>query len=129
MFDLDHFIADCRAAVSLDPTLKSARETVARAVSEPEAVIAGLGAPARAEVQKLYNSPELTILNVIWGAGMTIMPHNHLMWAVIGVYGGREDNIFWRRMPKRPAATSRRPALSRSGQATSSRSGTTSFIR
>jgi predicted metal-dependent enzyme (double-stranded beta helix superfamily) len=21
------------------------------------------------------------------------------MWAVIGIYGGREDNIFWRRLP------------------------------
>jgi predicted metal-dependent enzyme (double-stranded beta helix superfamily) len=100
VFDLDRFIADCRAAVSLDPTHKSVREIVARAVSEPDAVIAGLGAPARAEVQKLYNSPELTILNVIWGAGMTIMPHNHQMWGVIGIYTGREDNIFWRRLPE-----------------------------
>ena len=99
MFDLDRFIADCRAAVSLDPTHKSVREVVARAVSDPASVIAGLGAPARAEIQKLYNSPELTILNVIWGPGMTIMPHNHLMWAVIGIYTGREDNIFWRRLP------------------------------
>src|SRR4029077_1588436 len=23
---------------------------------------------------------------------------NHLMWAVIGIYTGREDNIFWRRI-------------------------------
>jgi predicted metal-dependent enzyme (double-stranded beta helix superfamily) len=99
VFDLDRFIADCRAAVSLDPTHKSVREVVARAVSDPASVIAGLGAPDRAEVQKLYNSPELTILNVIWGPGMTIMPHNHLMWAVIGIYTGREDNIFWRRLP------------------------------
>src|SRR5215468_8796655 len=30
---------------------------------------------------------------------MTIMPHNHQMWAVIGIYTGREDNIFWRRAP------------------------------
>jgi predicted metal-dependent enzyme (double-stranded beta helix superfamily) len=30
---------------------------------------------------------------------MTIMPHNHQMWAVIGIYSGREDNIFWRRVP------------------------------
>jgi predicted metal-dependent enzyme (double-stranded beta helix superfamily) len=30
---------------------------------------------------------------------MTIMPHNHLMWAVIGIYTGREDNIWWRRLP------------------------------
>jgi len=30
---------------------------------------------------------------------MTIPPHNHHMWAVIGIYTGREDNIFWRRLP------------------------------
>lgn len=99
MFDLDRFIADCRTAVSLDATHKSVREIVARAVSEPAAIIAEVGAPARAEVQNLHNSAKLTILNVIWGAGMTIMPHNHLMWAVIGIYTGREDNIFWRRVP------------------------------
>jgi predicted metal-dependent enzyme (double-stranded beta helix superfamily) len=28
------------------------------------------------------------------------MPHNHRMWAVIGVYTGGEDNIFWRRLPE-----------------------------
>ena len=28
---------------------------------------------------------------------MTIMPHNHEMTAIIGVYIGGEDNIFWRR--------------------------------
>ena len=40
----------------------------------------------------------MTILNVIWAPHMTLMPHNHNMWAVIGVYTGREDNIFWRRL-------------------------------
>jgi len=99
VFDLDRFIAECQVAVSLDTTHKAACDVVARAVSEPAAVITGLGAPARAGVQKLYNSAELTILNVVWGPGMTIMPHNHLMWAVIGIYTGREDNIFWRRLP------------------------------
>jgi predicted metal-dependent enzyme (double-stranded beta helix superfamily) len=29
---------------------------------------------------------------------MMVVPHNHHMWAIIGVYGGREDNIFWRRI-------------------------------
>jgi predicted metal-dependent enzyme (double-stranded beta helix superfamily) len=28
---------------------------------------------------------------------MTLYPHNHQMWAVIGIYGGREDNAFFRR--------------------------------
>jgi predicted metal-dependent enzyme (double-stranded beta helix superfamily) len=99
VFDCDRFIAECRDALGSDATHKSIREIVARAVSEPAAVIAGLGAPARAGIQKLHNSAELTILNVGWAPGMTIMPHNHLMWAVIGIYTGREDNIFWRRLP------------------------------
>lgn len=34
---------------------------------------------------------------------MTLLPHNHQMWAVIGIYTGREDNIFWRRLPRDPA--------------------------
>ena len=78
---------------------KLVREVVARAVSDPGAVLKGLGEPKRGEVKRLYHSPELTILNVIWAPKMTIMPHGHRMWAVIGVYTGREDNIFWRRVP------------------------------
>ena len=96
-FDLDRFISDCSAAVSESAPTKAVREIVARAVSEPTALQQTLGTPARAEIQRLHVSEELTVLNVIWAPGMTLMPHNHNMWAVIGVYGGREDNIFWRR--------------------------------
>ena len=99
MFDIDDFIADCRAALSEDGDHKAVREVLARAVSAPAAVLEGLGEPKCAEIQKLYNSDDLTIINVIWAPHMTIMPHNHQMWAVIGVYTGREDNIFWRRLP------------------------------
>jgi len=99
MFDLDRFIADCHAALRADPSHKAVREVVARVVAEPAAVLAGLGEPRRAGVEKLHHAPDLTILNVVWGPRMTIRPHNHLMWAVIGVYTGREDNIFWRRLP------------------------------
>jgi predicted metal-dependent enzyme (double-stranded beta helix superfamily) len=98
MFDLDRFIADCREAVAADPSHKLVREVVARAVSDPASVIRGLGAPQRSGLQPIHRSNELTILNVIWAPMMTIMPHNHRMWAVIGVYTGREDNIFWRRL-------------------------------
>ena len=98
MCDLDQFIADCRAAAAEDDSHKAVREVVARAVSDPAAVIAGLGEPKRAEVQKLYHTDELTIIAPIWGPHMTLMPHNHQMWAVIGIFTGREDNIFWRRV-------------------------------
>jgi predicted metal-dependent enzyme (double-stranded beta helix superfamily) len=100
MFDLDRFVEDCRAALAQDSSHKAVRDVVARAVSDPSAVLDGLGEPKRAELKKLYHGHDLTILNVVWGPYMTIMPHNHNMWAVIGVYSGREDNIFWRRLPE-----------------------------
>jgi predicted metal-dependent enzyme (double-stranded beta helix superfamily) len=101
MSGLERFIADCRGAHAGDPSHKAVREVLARAVAEPASVLKWLGAPQRAEVQKLYHSSALTILNVVWAPYMTIYPHNHRMWAVIGVYTGREDNIFWRRAGNR----------------------------
>ena len=98
MFDLESFIADCEAANAADRTHKAVHEVVARVVSAPADVLAGLGEPARSEVQTLHHTPDLTILNVVWGPRMTLRPHNHEMWAVIGIYTGREDNIFWRRI-------------------------------
>ncbi len=98
MFDLDRFTEECSAAVLEDPSHRAAREVLARANSDPGAILAALGEPTRAGVTPLYRSDTLTILNVVWGKRMTIMPHNHRMWAVIGVYTGREDNIFWRRV-------------------------------
>ena len=103
MFELDSFISECRAALQQDPTLNFVREVTARAVSDPAAVLKGLGEPTRAGIQTLFRSDSLTILNVVWGPHMTLFPHNHQMWAVIGIYTGREDNIFWRRVPGSPA--------------------------
>ena len=98
MFDSDQFVADCRAARAEDDGHKAVREVVARAVSDPAAVLAGLGAPEKAGLFTLHHSDELTVLNIVWAPHMTLVPHNHRMWAVIGIYSGREDNIFWRRV-------------------------------
>ena len=99
-FDLDQFISDCKRAVGDKSPQAAVNELLARAVSDPSDVLRTLGEPKRAEMQKLYQSGNLTILNVIWAPWMTILPHNHEMWAVIGIYSGREDNIFWRRLPE-----------------------------
>ena len=70
---------------------------LARALSEPGQVVRALGEPRKSQVEKLYADGSLVILNVVWAPWMTVMPHNHEMWAVIGIYTGREDNVFWRR--------------------------------
>ena len=102
MFDLEQFTADCRAALAADKSHKHVRDVVARAVADPASVLRTLGEPKCAGLHKLYQSHDLTVLNVVWAPMMTIMPHNHSMWAVIGIYTGREDNIFWRRLPGQP---------------------------
>jgi predicted metal-dependent enzyme (double-stranded beta helix superfamily) len=102
MFDLDQFVADCRAALSADKSHKLVRDVVARAVSEPASVLQRLGEPKAAGLHRLYRSNDLTILNIVWAPYMTLVPHNHSMWAVIGIYTGREDNIFWRRVRGAP---------------------------
>ncbi|HXP73131.1 MAG TPA: hypothetical protein VN823_03230 [Stellaceae bacterium] len=105
MLDLERFIADCRAALTEDASHRAVCEVVARAVSDPAAVIRALGEPKRAGMTPLYRSSDLTIVDFHWGPSMTLMPHDHRMWGVIGVYTGREDNIFWRRIDSEAGAT------------------------
>ena len=100
MFDKERFIEDCRAAARGTDAQAAIREIVARAVSEPNAVIRGLGEPTRSGVETLYRGEDLTILNLSWGPRMFIRPHDHRVWAVIGIYGGCEENTFFRRAEK-----------------------------
>ena len=99
MFNVDQFVADCRAALA-EQGSEAIREVLGRAVAEPEEIIRVLGEPTRAAVGMVFHAPDITILNVVWGPHQWTLPHNHNNRAVIGMYGGREDNIFWRRMPQ-----------------------------
>ena len=95
MFDKDQFIQDCMNAVAEGQG--AIREVVAQAVSDSVGVMSELGEPEHAGITPIYRSPDLTIINFVWAPCMSLMPHNHQMFAVIGVYSGREDNVFWRR--------------------------------
>jgi predicted metal-dependent enzyme (double-stranded beta helix superfamily) len=100
MFNLDNLITDCQTAMKGGRDAQAdVREILTRAVSDPAAVLREIGEPTKGGVTKLHDSEDLTIINVVWAPQMTIMPHNHEMWANIGIYMGREDNIFWRRIP------------------------------
>jgi predicted metal-dependent enzyme (double-stranded beta helix superfamily) len=96
MFDIDRFIGDCRAAVSEAEPRRAVREIIERTVSEPAAVGDAL-APTEGGFTLLHHAPDLTVLHVVWAPGMRIFPHNHNMWASIGIYAGQEDNEFFRR--------------------------------
>jgi predicted metal-dependent enzyme (double-stranded beta helix superfamily) len=99
MFDPDEFITQCRAALTEHTPPLAVKELTARVMAEPAAVATALGPATKAEIGTLYRGPDLTIIKVIWAPGMAIYPHDHRMWAVIGLYGGAEANTFYRRTP------------------------------
>jgi predicted metal-dependent enzyme (double-stranded beta helix superfamily) len=98
MFDIDNFLSDCTAALGESESRRAIREVLARAMAGHSAVADALDHSV-AGLNILYRSPELTVLNVVWAPRMSLQPHDHRMWAAIGIYAGREDNSFYRRQP------------------------------
>jgi predicted metal-dependent enzyme (double-stranded beta helix superfamily) len=113
MFTLAGFIDDCRAALRDTTPELAVKDLLERTMAHPADVEAVLGTPRQGEIVSLHRSPELTVLNVIWTPGMAIYPHEHQMWAAIGLYGGREDNTFFRRGPAGLTVAGRRTVETR----------------
>jgi predicted metal-dependent enzyme (double-stranded beta helix superfamily) len=96
MFDLDEFLTRCRAALGETEPRRAIREELDRALAAPGEV-ADSFAPEEAGFTLLHHADDLTVLHVVWAPGMAIYPHDHRMWAAIGIYTGAEDNTFYRR--------------------------------
>src|SRR5262245_1252537 len=105
MFDIDELVGECRAARDEAEPRGAMHEVLARALERRVEIAEALD-PTEGGVTVLYNAPDLTVVNVVWAPGMAVVPHDHRMWAAIGIYGGREDNSFFRRTgPGRHAIT------------------------
>jgi predicted metal-dependent enzyme (double-stranded beta helix superfamily) len=96
VFDIDALIADCRGAVDGPEPHAAVKEVLQRALRDPRQVAAALGC-RRSGITVLHADDVLTVLDVVWAPRMRFRPHNHLMWAAIGLYAGQEDNTFYRR--------------------------------
>ncbi len=96
MFQKDRFVEDCKLAVGEGQ--RAVRELVLKAVADPSGIISELKESTKAGVYTLYHADDLTVINFVWAPYMTLLPHTHNMFAVIGIYSGREDNMFWRRI-------------------------------
>jgi predicted metal-dependent enzyme (double-stranded beta helix superfamily) len=100
MFEVQEFIALCQAALKEHSPELAVKELMERVMSRPSEVEVALGTPTKGGITTLLRSDEFTVLNIIWSPGMALYPHNHNLWAVIGLYGGQEDNTFFRRNTK-----------------------------
>jgi predicted metal-dependent enzyme (double-stranded beta helix superfamily) len=96
VFEIDTFLAELIAGRDDSDPRAATRDVLARALASPGPVCDAL-APESGGLTLLHHTPELTVLNIAWAPHMRLMPHDHRMWAVIGIYGGAEDNQFFRR--------------------------------
>jgi len=96
-FDRERFVEDCAAAGRESDGQAAVREVLVRAVADSGAVRSVMGEPLRAGMDVLHRSATLTIFAAKWTPQMNLLAHDHRMWALIGIYAGREDNILWRR--------------------------------
>jgi predicted metal-dependent enzyme (double-stranded beta helix superfamily) len=96
MFDVDEFLAECRQARNESEPRRATREVLTRALDRPGEVGDALR-PREGGITLLHHEPDLTVIHVVWAPGMQLFPHEHRMWAVIGIYEGQEDNTFFRR--------------------------------
>ena len=97
MFDVEEFVASCQAALKEHTPELAVEDLLAQVMNNPDQLVTALGEPNRGGISTLHRSPELTVLHIIWPPGMALYPHNHNLWAVIGLYGGQEDNTFFNR--------------------------------
>ncbi len=96
-FSMDRLIEDAKQAVAAGGGQPAIEEVLGRAISNHDEVLTALGEPTDVGLQEIYRADDLTILNVVWSPYMVQLPHDHKMWATIGIYSGREDNIIWHR--------------------------------
>ena len=76
---------------------RAVRDVVERAVAAPTAVGDALQ-PDRGRVHHAPPRPTSSPCCTSCGRrGCELFPHDHRMWAVIGIYAGQEDNAFYRR--------------------------------
>lgn len=99
-FDKDTFVSECLTAVRTgDSVQQTVKQLVDRAVSDPAAIEQEVRPHTESPMMTIWHrSEELTALHIVWPPEVDLFAHDHNMWAVIGIYGGREDNSFYRRL-------------------------------
>jgi len=97
LLEMQKFVEDCIAANKGTDSQEAVKEVLQRAVSNHKELLKSIGEPTKVGMKVFLRSKELTIFAATWAPQMNLMPHNHHMWANIGIYTGREDNILWER--------------------------------
>jgi predicted metal-dependent enzyme (double-stranded beta helix superfamily) len=96
---VEEIIDRCQNALTQHTPALAVRDLIAELIANRRELEHALGPVNRGGITALHTAADLTVLQVAWTPGMILYPHEHRMWAVIGMYGGQEDNAFFRRAP------------------------------
>jgi predicted metal-dependent enzyme (double-stranded beta helix superfamily) len=97
VFDLDELVVRCVDAVGADEPRTAVRDVLDEAIRGRALRMGRPDRPSSDWLDILYRSPQLTVIHAVWPPHMRLYPHDHRMWAAIGIYDGQEDNTFYRR--------------------------------
>ncbi len=98
MFNLETFVSQCQAALEDSNPAALVESLVQDAITDPEGLRAAFAPTAQGTSIKdrsAFRSDILTVLDVANSPGLITPAHDHQMWAVIGVYDGEEQNVFY----------------------------------
>lgn len=100
MIDLDSFVTACRAVLTEEDAAERVAEVMRPLVADTDDLsreIERRRAESGGGPVIVHRSDDLTVLGLAVPAGFVSPAHNHLMWAVVGIYQGAEDNVFYQR--------------------------------
>jgi predicted metal-dependent enzyme (double-stranded beta helix superfamily) len=95
--DVDQIVGRFQSAIAEHTPPLAVRDVLDELVHDPSRLAAVFEPITEGGIRVLHRGPDLTVLHLAWTPGMRLNPHEHAMWAVVGMYGGQEDNAFFRR--------------------------------
>ena len=99
MYDFQSFIDACETAAAQPDAQVKVRTIIEEWLHHPDeiaTVLKDYGDVSSLDTMVFHSSERLTLIHVTLDPLFIAGPHNHGMWAVVGVYGGREDNTFYK---------------------------------
>jgi predicted metal-dependent enzyme (double-stranded beta helix superfamily) len=96
---LSEFVETCRSALDAPDAAERVAAALRPLLADAEALSAEVEAlrPPGGGPAVVHRSDDLTVLGLAVPAGFVSPVHDHTIWAVVGIYAGDEDNVFYRR--------------------------------
>ena len=95
--DIQELVERCRDSATTQDPVTAVTEALGAFLHQPD-LARQLGPADRSTYEALYRGRDLLVLHgVVPPTPRPVAPHDHRMWAVIGVYHGQEDNQLFAR--------------------------------